>query len=121
MRVLKLPDIEEFREFKTLGPAGAEYADINGRAAAIECYLDVGPDAVVRWRNYKKQLDGYHGVLVRKGDVMRKFLRQSEVGTNYDFSKISAVLEAILAEGAAIRESARLAKLDARLTRAGEH
>ena len=112
MRVLRLPDLEEFREFKTVGPSGEEYADINGRAAAIECYLDVGPEAVVRWKNYKKELNAYHGELVRKGDAMRSFLRRSAVGEDYDFSKISAVLKAIFSECAAMRESARFAKFE---------
>ena len=56
MRILKLPDLMEFRDFKTIGPSGTHCADINGRAAAIECYLDVGPEAAVRWKNYHKEL-----------------------------------------------------------------
>ena len=74
MRILKLPDLAEFRDFETVGPSGAHRADINGRAAAIECYLDVGPTATVRWNNYHKELGAYHGELVDKGDVMRAFL-----------------------------------------------
>jgi hypothetical protein len=38
MRAMLLPDLEEFREFSTLGPEGVNISDINGRAAAIECY-----------------------------------------------------------------------------------
>ena len=45
MRILKLPDLPVFRDFETIGPSGAHRADINGRAAAIECYLDAGPRA----------------------------------------------------------------------------
>ena len=41
MRPMLLPDLEEFREFKTLGPEGMNASDINGRVAAIECYLDL--------------------------------------------------------------------------------
>src|ERR1700730_12785792 len=58
MRAIVLPDHEAFRNFPAIGPEGTRNADINGRAAAIECYLDLrlpnyGPP-VVRWSNYKK-------------------------------------------------------------------
>ena len=41
MRAMTLPTLEEFRAFPARGPDGVTNADINGRAAAIECYLDV--------------------------------------------------------------------------------
>ena len=113
MRILKLPDLPEFRDFKAIGPSGTHRADINGRAAAIECYLDVGPDAVVRWNNFHKDLDVYHGELIGKGDVMRTFLEQSKKNADYDFSRISAVVDMIVSECTAIRESPRLAAIDA--------
>ena len=113
MRILKLPDLAEFRDFETVGPSGAHRADINGRAAAIECYLDGGPAATVRWNNYHKELGAYHGELVDKGDVMRAFLAQSEVNGDYDFSRIAAVVDMIVSECTAMRESARLADLEA--------
>ncbi len=113
MRVLKLPDLEEFRDFKTVGPSGAQRADINGRAAAIECYLDVGPAATVRWKNYHEKLGAYHGELVSKSDLMRTFLAQSEVNDDYDFSRIVAVVDMIVSECTAMRESVRLDGLEA--------
>ena len=113
MRVLKLPDLPDFRDFKAIGPSGADRADINGRAAAIECYLDFGPEAAVRWKNYKKELGVYHGELVGKGNVMRTFLAQSKVSSHYNFSRIAAVVDMIISECTAIRESARLAELEA--------
>ena len=72
MRILKLPDLLALRDFDTIGPSGAHCADINGRAAAIECYLDVGPGAMVRWNNYHKELGVYHGELVDKTDAMMR-------------------------------------------------
>jgi hypothetical protein len=39
MRTLVLPELEEFRQFPARGPDGVTNSDINGRAAAIECYL----------------------------------------------------------------------------------
>ena len=113
MRILKLPDLPEFQNFNTIGPSGKQRADINGRAAAIECYLDVGPNAVVRWNNYHKELGVYHGELVHKREAMKKFQDQSDDSTNYDFSKIAAVLDMIVSACTAMRESAQLANLDA--------
>ena len=113
MRILKLPDLLVFRDFDTIGPTGAHRTDINGRAAAIECYLDLGAGALVRWKNHHKELDVYHGELIAKRDVMRAFLAQSKVSSRYDFTKIAAVVDMIVSECTAMRESARLADLKA--------
>ncbi len=40
MRAMLLPDLEEFRAFPSRGPEGVSVSDINGRAAAIECYCE---------------------------------------------------------------------------------
>ena len=113
MRILKLPDLPEFQDFEAIGPSGAHRANINGRAAAIECYLDFGPGAAVRWKNYHKEQGVYHGELLGKGDVMSRFLARSKVDTDYDFSRIAAVVDMIISECTAIRESGRLAELEA--------
>lgn len=112
LRVLKLPDLPELEEFNTVGPSGRSISDINGRAASIECYLDVGPDSAVQWNNFNKDLEVYHGELLGKRDIMKNFLRQSVVSENYDFSKIGSVVEMIVSECIAMRESARLASLE---------
>ena len=113
MRILTLPDLPEFQDFKTIGPSGTHRTDINGRAAAIECYLDVGPEAAVRWNNYHAELGVYHGELVGKRDVMKAFLAQSRVNAEYDFSRIAAVVDMIVSECTALREAVRLADLEA--------
>ena len=41
MRGAMLPELEAFRVFPAQGPEGLRKADINRRAAAIECYLDL--------------------------------------------------------------------------------
>ncbi|MCY0852503.1 HEPN/Toprim-associated domain-containing protein [Cupriavidus sp. D39] len=41
MRAMLLPDHGAFRSFPAIGPEGTRNSDINGRAAAIECYLDL--------------------------------------------------------------------------------
>ena len=111
MRILKLPDLPDFRDFRTIGPSGADRSDINGRAASIECYLGFGPEAAVRWKSYNKQLKVYQGELVGKRDVARTFLAQTKVSPDYDFSRVAAVVDMIISECTAIRESARLAEL----------
>ena len=40
MRVMQLPSHTTLATFTSVGPEGMGTADINGRAAAIECYLD---------------------------------------------------------------------------------
>jgi hypothetical protein len=44
MRAMLLPDLEEFEAFATRGPEGIGISNINGRAAAVECYLDLRLD-----------------------------------------------------------------------------
>ena len=115
MRVLKLPDLPQFQKFDTIGPSGHHQADINGRAAAIECYLDVGPSPLVRWNNHNKELDLYHGELVGKGHFMRRFYAVSGPCEEYDFAKISLVLDMIISECISMRERSLLDALEAEL------
>lgn len=109
MRGTMLPELEEFRSFPAQGPEGLHRSDINRRAAAIECYLDLGvgdyPPAKVRWTNYKKSLDTYHGALEFKEFYGKEFLKQTaETLTEgpYDVRKIEAVLNSLVAECVAI-------------------
>src|SRR5260370_28468158 len=44
MRGTMLPEIEQLRAFPAQGPERLRTADINGRAAAIACYLDLKVD-----------------------------------------------------------------------------
>lgn len=109
MRGIMLPELEEFREFPAQGPEGLRDSDINRRAAAIECYLDleVGghPPAKVRWSNYKKSLDTYQGALEYKESYSKEFLKQTSLTLAegaYDISKIESVLDLLVAECTAI-------------------
>jgi hypothetical protein len=67
---------------------------------------------VVRWNNYHKELGLYQGELVGKGEVMKEFLSLSHPIANYDFSKISAVVDMIVGECTSMREAAQLAQLE---------
>jgi len=105
MRAMILPDLDAFRQFPARGPEGVNTCDINGRAAAIECYLDLDlpgyPPAQVLWSNYKKEVDTWQGALEYKETYMRRFLDQAR-GTlresGYDTSKLEMVLESLLIE-----------------------
>ncbi len=112
MKVLKLPDLDAFDAFQTIGPSGQHIADINGKAAAIECYLDVGPSAAVRWTGFNKELEVYHGELVNKREAMKAFYALSDQVEGYDFSRISAVIEMIMKVCVEMRVSARLGELE---------
>ncbi|MEJ1360053.1 MAG: HEPN/Toprim-associated domain-containing protein [Candidatus Sedimenticola sp. (ex Thyasira tokunagai)] len=110
MRWIMLPELEVFRKFPAQGPEGLSDSDINRRAAAIECYLDLDvggyPPAKVRWSNYKKTLGTYQGALEHKDSYSKEFLKQTSeslavVGA-YDISKIESVLDLLVAECTAI-------------------
>jgi hypothetical protein len=104
MQAMLLPELEEFRSFPARGPEGVSASDINGRAAAIECYLDLNlseyPPARVVWSNYKKDIDAWHGALEHKESYMRHFLEQTgeRLSPKYDTSKLAKLLDALIAE-----------------------
>jgi hypothetical protein len=108
MRAMKLPDLNDFKKFMTVGPSGRRRANINKQAAAIECYLDLTqpglPEPVVRWGPFNKAEEAYHGELEHKGQYMKEFLQLRGAGSHYDFSKIENVLDAVVAECVAIAE-----------------
>ncbi|MFO1018397.1 MAG: HEPN/Toprim-associated domain-containing protein [Hyphomonadaceae bacterium] len=105
MRVLKLPNLAEFSAFPTLGPSGSTIADINERAASIECYLDLGGKADVRWTNFNAETQQYQGSLVDKRSAMQAFLKQRKRSSTYNYSKLSAVLKLLTDAASAMREA----------------
>jgi hypothetical protein len=105
LSAMVLPEIEELRRFPALGPEGLNDCDINGRAAAIECYLDLNlpdvPPARVIWSNYKRDIDAWHGALEHKESYDRYFMKQDAetlAAGKYDISKLIQVLDALIAE-----------------------
>lgn len=105
MRSMLLPELEEFRSFAARGPEGISKADINGRAAAIECYLDLhlpnyGPPQVL-WSNYKKDVDAWHGALEFKESYQRHFYSQSGEALRdgpYNSTKLQILLDTLIME-----------------------
>ncbi|RQW72807.1 hypothetical protein EBB56_02240 [Halomonas sp. YLB-10] len=109
MRAMLLPDLEELREFATLGPEGLSISDINGRAAAIECYLDLRldqyPSAQVTWSNFKKDIAAWHGVLDFKESYSKHFHEQTDDqlrNGNYDISKLLKLMDSITQQAALV-------------------
>lgn len=103
MRAMLLPDLEEFRRFSTRGPEGVSVSDINGRAAAIECYLDLRlnqyPAPQVTWSNFKKDIDAWHGVLEFKESYSKHFYDQPDdflQNGGYDVSKLVKLIDVLI-------------------------
>lgn len=103
MRAMLLPDLEELRGFACRGPEGVVVSDINGRAAAIECYLDLRldqyPAPQVTWSNFKKDIDAWHGVLDFKESYSKHFYEQPDGllrNGSYDVSKLLKLIDALI-------------------------
>ncbi len=110
MRAMTLPDLEEFREFTTMGPEGINISDINGRAAAIECYLDLRleqyPPAKVTWSNFKKDIKTWHGVLDFKESYSKHFYEHSDDDLrtgSYDSSKLEKLIDMLIHEAVLVK------------------
>lgn len=109
MRSMLLPSLEAFASFPARGPEGVSLADINGRAAAIECYLDLnlpahGP-AQVLWSNYKKEVGAWHGALEFKDSYQRHFYDQSDdalCNGPYQSTKLAKLLDTLIMEASLV-------------------
>jgi hypothetical protein len=112
MKIVRLPDSSNFINFETIGPNGRHPADINGRAAAIECYLDFGGQPLVRWNNYNTKTETYQGELIDKTSYMRTFLDQRARVDGYDYSRIEAVLDMIIENCIQMREAVAIKQLE---------
>lgn len=103
MRAMLLPELEDFRSFRTIGPEGENFSDINGRAAAIECYLDLSfeDSPYVRWSNYKKDIDAWHGALEFKETYSKHFYNNFDLmfsDGSYDASKLRILIDHLVKE-----------------------
>ncbi len=109
MRAMKLPDLDCFARFPTVGPNGRHEANINGRAAAIESYLHLHSDACVRWSSYNDKASAYQGELIGKERYTREFLQQRNKEPTYDYKNIARLLDVIIAGAIAMREALTMA------------
>jgi hypothetical protein len=58
----------------------------------------------VRWNNYNPVIEAYQGELIDKDRYKRAFLGQREKISNYDYAKITSVLDMIIRSCVGIRE-----------------
>jgi len=96
--VCKLPDIHELKNFSTIGPSGETMEDINGRAASIECYLDLNhlkqkKVPKIRWSSFIDSIGEYQGALENKTEHTKHFLSLQHRDDSYDYSKLEILLE----------------------------
>jgi hypothetical protein len=96
MKIMKLPELEEFNNFHTIGPTGETNENINNKAVAIECFLDLSKSKPkIRWTNYNKDFDAYQGSLENKDDYVRVFKSIKKRTDKYDFTKLTKLLDEI--------------------------
>lgn len=103
MRAMLLPNHEGFMAFACLGPEGVSDSDINGRAAAIECYLDLRLDQYsapqVTWSNFKKEINAWHGALDYKESYSKHFYEQPAAllqNGSYDVTKLLKLVDSLI-------------------------
>jgi hypothetical protein len=94
-----LPDLPELQRFQTLGPTGKHIEDINGRASAIECFLDfkgVDGEPAVRWTAYVTRQSTYQGELVAKDAYIADFKARFGKDEAYDKSKLTMLWQHLI-------------------------
>jgi len=103
LRLMKLPNLEEFQKFQTLGPNGQTEENINNRAVSIELFLDLssknGKKPEIRWTSYDEQMGQYQGELISKDKYTKMFIEAyNKRETNYALEKLTILLNNILEE-----------------------
>jgi len=99
IKTIKLPELLEFRKFKTIGPTGYKQDNINGKAVSIECFLDlnykVKSTPVIRWSNYNKAMGQYQGNLEEKENYVRIF-KKMHSRSKYNFANLQKLCDYII-------------------------
>lgn len=99
LKFYHLPDLEEFNEVLTVGPGGESKENINGKAVAIENYLDyeykIEERIKVRWKNYVEKTGTYHGAIENKEKISKIFFNNYQ-NPDYNLSKLKFLLEDII-------------------------
>lgn len=124
MRVIQLPTLPQLTQSRTVGPNGEAMTDINGRAAAIECYLDLtfsrgrrDPEPVVRWTTYNVGAQAYQGVLEFKEKYTKRFLNLRARDPDYNISKLDSVLGHIVVTGVSMAVASKMSETGLELER----
>jgi hypothetical protein len=99
MRATVLPDLEECRNVRTLGPAGDQHMDVNGKAVSIEWFLDTRlpgrGEPTVRWTGFNDARGTYQGELVDKQAYTRHFFDQVD-RPNQSWPKLEKLWQQLL-------------------------
>jgi HEPN/Toprim N-terminal domain 1 len=100
IRTMVLPDLEKCNRFRTIGPSGEAFENVNGRAASIEFFLDLEygsvPEPTVRWTCYNLAQDKYQGELVMKENYIDSFFDKAGTSQDYDISHLAFLWQGIL-------------------------
>ena len=107
MRLMLLPELGDMKTMTTLGPSGTATENVNGRAVAIECFLDLTTlptPPQVRWTSFNRDLDAYQGELVGKERYSDKFFEEARRGS-CDLRKLAHLWKRILAECVAVNDA----------------
>ena len=99
--ITRLPDHADFLEFPTIGPHGESVDDINGRAVAIECFLDLCSTEFlprVRWGSYNKGERKYQGELEQKDEYVRVFKSTDLTSGKYNTAKLRYLIDWLIDE-----------------------
>lgn len=97
--IIKLPDYSEFSHILTSGPQGDTFEDINGRAVAIECFLDftsVNHESYIRWTAYNRNVNQYQGELWNKDDYIKEFHKRCLTDGSYNTTKLRFLIDYIV-------------------------
>lgn len=99
MIITKLPDHQDFTKVLTVGPHGESMENINGRAVAIECFLDfnsIEKEPIIRWTSYNSNEEQYQGELVDKEDYVKVYKKCNLLDGSYDASKLEYLIEYLI-------------------------
>lgn len=100
MKLMTLPRLTEFESICTLGPSERQREDVNGRAVAIESFLDLAfqgrAEPAIRWTSYDKRMYQYQGELVGKETYVKSFLDSIGKCNDYNLSKLEYLWSKIL-------------------------
>ena len=99
MCICTLPNYKKFNNFKTIGPSGTKNVNINGKAVAIECFLDfdsVSSSPKIRWTNYNKNMKQYQGELENKEEYFKAFIKSNLKDHSYNCEKLIFLVDYLL-------------------------
>lgn len=99
--ITHLPDMNDFKRIKSYGPNGEIYCDINGKAVAIECFLDfksVNITPSIRWSTFYENVNKYQGSLINKDSYTKAFKKAKLQNNSYDIKKLKFLIDFLIEE-----------------------